>query len=117
MDKLVIDNIYGHVHINTWDKNEITIDISVTAKARTEDEAQEVLDRISFVMSSSDEGGHKVFCKTVLGPQRHNISESSMEINYTINTPKRNPIDITNKYGDVYLGDFMGKMRMNVSYG
>ncbi len=117
MDRLMIENMYGKVHINTWDKNEITIDISVTVKARTEADAQTVLDRISFVMSSNEEGGHKVFCKTVLEPMRHNIQNSEMTIDYTINAPKKNAIDITNKYGDVYLGDFSGKMRMNVSYG
>ncbi len=116
-EKLVIDNMYGKVHINTWDKNEITIDITVTAKAKTEDEAQEILDRISFVASGDEDGGRQVYCKTVLAPQKHNIQESSMQIDYTINTPKKNAIDITNKYGDVFLADFMGKMRMNVSYG
>ena len=116
-DRLEISNTYGKVHINTWDKNEITIDIVVTAKARKESDAQEILDRISFVMSDPGGSGHTVSCKTVLASQKHNVQESSMQIDYTINAPKRNAIDITNKYGDVFLADFSGKMRMNVSYG
>ena len=115
-DKLVIDNTFGRVHVNTWDKNEITIDITVTAKAKTESAAQEILDRISFVMPD-ESGGRQIFCKTVLAPAKHNNESSSMTIDYTINAPKKNALDITNKYGDVYLGDFSGKMRMNVSYG
>ena len=117
MDRLDVDNMYGKVHINTWDKNEVTVDITVTAKARTDGEAQEVLDRIDFVISGNEDGGHRISYKTILGNMRHNIQNSEMTIDYTINAPKRNALDITNKYGDVYLGDFMGKMRMDVSYG
>ena len=114
--KLFIDNTYGKVHINTWDKNEIIIDITVTAKAKTDEQAQEILDRISF-SASGDEGGRNVFCKTVLAPQKHNIEESSMQIDYVINAPKKNALDIINKYGDVFLADFAGKLSMHVSYG
>lgn len=117
MDKLVIDNVFGRVHINTWDKNEVTVDIQVTVKAKTESAAQEILDHISFVISSNEDGGHRIYYKTVLENARHNNQNSEMTIDYTINAPKKNAIDITNKFGDVYLGDFSGKMRMNVSYG
>jgi hypothetical protein len=117
MDKLEIDNMYGKVHINTWDKNEITIDIDVTVKANTESEAQEMLDRISFNTASNENGNHSIYCRTMLEPMRHNIRNSEMNIDYTINMPKKNPIDITDKYGNVYVADFSGKMHMNVSYG
>ena len=115
-EKLFIDNMYGKVHINTWDKNEVTIDITVTAKARTDGDAQEILNRISF-SASGDEGGRAVFCKTVLAPQKHNIEESSMQIDYVVNMPKKNELEVTNKYGDVFLADFAGKLKMYVSYG
>ncbi len=114
--KLFIDNTYGKVHINTWDKNEITIDITVTAKAKNDEQAQEILDRISF-SASGEEGGRNVFCKTVLATQKHNIEQSSMQIDYVINAPKKNALDIINKYGDVFLADFSGKLNMHVSYG
>jgi DUF4097 and DUF4098 domain-containing protein YvlB len=117
MDKLEIDNVHGSIHINTWDKNVITVDVTITAKARSESDAQEVLDRISIVNSSNESGGHRIFYRTVLEPTSHNVENSNMTIDYTINAPRRNAIDITNKFGDVYLGDFSGKMRMDVSYG
>ncbi len=116
-ERLVIDNVHGNVHINTWDKNEITVDVTVKAKGRTETEAKEILDRISIVMSSNENGGHEVFCKTVLEPIRSSIHNSEMSINYVVNMPAKNAVDVTDKFGDVYLGDCSGRVRMNVSYG
>ena len=116
MDKLEVDNVHGRVHINTWDKNEITVDVTVTAKARSESDAQEILDRVNIVLSDED-AGHRVVCKTVLEHEVNNITHGQMQIDYMINAPKKNALDITNKFGDVYVGDCSGKIRINVSYG
>ena len=115
-DQLAIDNCYGHVHINTWDKNQMTIDIVVTIEAGSTAEAQDMLDNITFNTESNENGRHRVYCKTVLTKPSHN-KHTQMTIDYTINTPRINPMDISNKYGDVYLADFSGMLEMNVQYG
>src|SRR6201991_3845821 len=45
-DKLEIDNQFGNVAVSTWDKNEITVDIEIGARAATEERAQAMISRI-----------------------------------------------------------------------
>jgi len=37
--------------------------------------------------------------------------------NYTINFPQSMSIDLTNKFGDIYINEVSGKARINLSYG
>ena len=117
LDKLSIDNIYGNVHVNTWDKNEVTVDVTITAKAKNEDAAQTMLDRVNINISTNGDGGHKIDYKTEIDEPLSKGKNSEITINYTINAPKKNALDIINKYGDVYLGDLAGKLRLMASYG
>ena len=45
-DNLMLDNQFGQVKINLWDKNEIRVDISITANANSDDRAKEYLDGV-----------------------------------------------------------------------
>src|ERR1700759_4662905 len=45
-DKLEIENQFGNVVISTWDKNEITVDIEISARANSEEKAQDIMNRI-----------------------------------------------------------------------
>ena len=114
-DLLSIDNTYGLVHINTWDKNEITVDITITTHAKTEDKAEEMLSHISVKEGSNNGDGRISYKTTVKTVNAQNNEDFS--INYTINMPRKNPIDVKNKFGDIYLGDFEGKLNLDLSYG
>ena len=112
-DRLTIDNTYGMIHVNTWDKNEVTIDITVSVKARTEEKAAEILDRVSF----KQEGGHRIYFKTVIAPVRTVNDNVGPTIDYVISMPKKMAIDLTNKYGDIYLDDLEGSLQLSLKYG
>ncbi len=47
-EMLSVDNQYGQVKVNLWDRNEIRIDIRVTASATTERRATDYLDAVSI---------------------------------------------------------------------
>lgn len=113
-DKLLIDNKYGAVHINTWNKNEITVDVTITVKANSDAEAQKILDRISL---SETQGSHAVTWKTELGSSGVNSDKMEITVDYMVNTPAKCLLDIINKFGNVYVGRFEGIMRMDVAYG
>lgn len=115
-DVLSIENRYGLVHINTWDKNEITVEVTITASAPKEERAAELLDKIS-VSQKSKENGHRITYKTVLANAFTNGKDESYSISYTVNMPKKIQLEVTNKFGDVYLDDFQGKLSMVVDYG
>jgi hypothetical protein len=120
-DKLLIDNRYGKVIINTWNKNEVKVDIEIKAETNNDAETQKLLDGVqisdskngnlvSFVTNINNEwnagmswnGGHKI---------------RKIEINYTVYMPSRISLEVSNKYGATELPDLQGKIVINSSYG
>src|SRR6478752_4980106 len=47
-DKINIENSFGEMKLITWAKNEIKVDVTITAKGGTEERAQQILDHISI---------------------------------------------------------------------
>jgi formylmethanofuran dehydrogenase subunit D len=115
-DQLSIENKFGKVHVNTWDKNEITVDITMIGRANDADRAQRIVDAIDVKVT--EEGGLIGF-RTEVGKMQGNNhnGKKGFEINYTVNMPKGNPLKLKNSFGDVYLANLDGKADLNVSYG
>jgi len=113
--QLRIDNMFGKIEINDWEKNEFSVKIEIVGKGRSEERAQRILDAIDVDI---DESSLEIAFKTDLEGNRHkNKNEEGFEINYTIYMPAANPIDIENKFGDVTMGDREGELNLNVAYG
>jgi hypothetical protein len=115
-DLLFVENKFGKVHVNTWDKNEITVDVTMTGRANDASRAQQVLDAIS-VQASEEKG--MITVRTELGRMQGNNQngKKGFQIDYTVNMPKGNPLKLRNSFGDVYVGDLNGKADLHVSYG
>src|SRR6202000_1648139 len=63
-DKLSIDNQFGNVVVSTWDKPQITVDIEVSARASSDERAQEMMNKIDVKDSRE---GHDIEFKTFPG--------------------------------------------------
>ena len=115
-DVLAINNQYGKVHINTWDKNEINVEVKIEVTARNEDVAQDRLDGITIDEDGANGKGHEITLTTQFANLKF-LTSMNFKIEYTVYMPRKNGLKITNKYGNVYLGDFDGKLDLNMSYG
>lgn len=125
--ELNLNNKYGNIVINGWGLNniEITIDIKVTNKKR--DNAKNLLDRINadiktagdYISITSEFSDKKssFFSRYFNKVNPFDFDKSNVEINYTINLPINAEIDITNKFGDVILENWTGKLKANVQHG
>jgi formylmethanofuran dehydrogenase subunit D len=115
-DQLSIENKFGKVHVNTWDKNEITVEVIMIGRANDADRAQRIVDAINVEVN---EGGGVIAFRTEIGKMQGNNhnGKKGFEINYTVSMPKGNPLKLKNSFGDVYLGNLDGKADLNVSYG
>ncbi|MGV3539418.1 MAG: hypothetical protein ACO1OQ_06375 [Rufibacter sp.] len=114
-DKLSIENQYGRVDVQTWNRNEIAVEVKIISRAQTESKAQEILDKISVDV---DESGNLISFVTEREPMEiRSSSEKSFEINYLVKMPKGNALQVNNKYGAVQLPDFDGPTELNVRYG
>ncbi|WP_245842227.1 hypothetical protein [Pontibacter ummariensis] len=114
-DILNIENKFGRVHVNTWDKNEMRVKVEMVARAGSESKAQEILDKIK-VMESRE--GKVISLRTNIEPVRiSGNGNKGYEVNYTVYMPEDNALAVTNSFGDVYLASLKGKADVNVKYG
>ena len=125
--ELHLDNKYGNVTINGWDKNEVTITIDIKVTNKKKDNAKELIDRIkanirttsNFVSIKSEisEKNSSFFSRYFNKVNPFEFDKGNVEINYTIYIPINAEIDITNKFGDVIIDNWIGKLKANVEHG
>jgi len=122
-DKLQINNSYGKVTVNTWNKNEFKVDVEIRGIANEEDDAQKLLDGIS-INDTKDSG--VISFTTKIESQNHqwgiwsNNGKSYVNkavVNYTVYMPSKSALEIKNRFGAVTLPDFGGKLLINTQYG
>ena len=122
-DQLAIENSYGKVTVNTWDKNEFKVDVEIKADANEQAEAQKILDDVSI---NDSKDGSTIAFKTTFAEKNHSWFTNSddgkytihrVQINYTVYLPSKNALSITNRFGTTTLPDFDGKLTINNSYG
>lgn len=111
--RLKIENKFGKVEINSWEKSEFDIKIEIIGKGRNEERAQRILDAIEIDISESSA---EIVFETEISNIK-NKNEEGFEINYTIYMPEVNPLYVKNSFGDVTMGDRKNKLEINVSYG
>jgi hypothetical protein len=121
-DKLKIDNQFGNVVVSTWDKNEITVDVEISASASTDERAQDILNKIDV---KDERTGHDINFKTNVdeihegngNKGHHNDGNRSFYIDYVIHMPANNPLDIANSFGKTEIPDFKGEVSLTSKFG
>jgi hypothetical protein len=121
-DFVTLNNQFGELKINTWTKNEIKVDVVITAKAKTDEAAQRILDNI-YVDDSKD--GNEIEFKTRMKNEKmnwnngneKNYKEMSMSINYVVYMPATTPLHATNQFGPMSVPDFKGPVTLVSKFG
>lgn len=117
-DKLNIENSFGSVKVNTWDKNEIKVDVSIEVSSNVESHAQKILDMINV---SEGKSGNLISFKTSMNDKNEHDGQkntkSSMEINYVIFMPAGNALTVKNDFGSTTIPDFRGEVDLTSKFG
>lgn len=123
-DKINLSNQYGSITIKTWDKNEIKVDADIKAYAKTENEAQKLIDDVSITANRS---GDVVSYKTEMGDRNGNWGSSvrngktiwrrEVKTHYIVYMPASNALTVLQQYGNIVMGDFSGPTSIKVQYG
>jgi len=109
-----ISNKFGEVKINTTNLNVLKVKVEIKAWARNADKAQEILESIEIEHSMS---GDQASFETEIDGGFSVNNRSGFEINYEVTMPETSPLDLENKYGEVYLGDHRAELSLEVGYG
>ncbi|MFH1118878.1 MAG: hypothetical protein V1775_03590 [Bacteroidota bacterium] len=112
--RLNIETSFGKVHCNVWDKNQMTIDVLVTADARSDKDAQRLLDQITPEITGNSS---LVEIKTIIGNTGSNGKSKSFSIDYTINMPRSTTLTAENRFGDLFIDESTGPVKIDIEYG
>ena len=115
-DELIrLSNKYGKIHINTWDKNQVTIEVTISAYGPNESIAQQRLNEASVEFDrSSDEITMATKHSSDLDVK---TSKKGVKVAYRLNLPASNPVEIYSKFCDVYLGNRKGSLILKHANG
>ncbi|MGF7138729.1 hypothetical protein [Roseimarinus sediminis] len=122
-----IENKYGDVSIETWDKDSVWVEIVYEVSEKNYDRLDKKMKEISFELTQS---GHYVVVSTIIGSTRNmllgeinklkesiGMAESQVKIDIRISLPDQLDLRIKNKFGNIYLDDYNGDVSINLSNG
>lgn len=122
-----LDNRYGNVAINGWEKNSIAITIDIKVSHKKKENAEDLLERINpefkvvgdFVGITTEiaEKGTSFFSRYFNKANPFDFDKTNIRINYTVYLPVNAEIDVTNKFGDVIVADWTGKLKAKIEHG
>jgi len=111
--QLTVNNRFGKIHCSNWDKPAVAIEVTVRVFARNQEEAEKLFRRINISINATP---GSVSAETDLGDMKTN-GKSKYSIDYMISMPASLGIDLTNKFGDIFVNEVNGKARISLGYG
>lgn len=115
---LSVNNKFGSVVTETWDRDNIVVDVTVKVDHPSADKAKKMLEMIT--VEFTEEGGN-LTAETVFSNDFSSISwkgsNNSFSINYTVRMPAYINLSIDNKYGNMVVDEVSGLTSLNVKYG
>lgn len=126
-DVLSISNSYGRITVNTWNKNEIKVDVVVKAYAGSDDDAQKMLDAVTI---NNSKIGNQITFKTGIEEnnknnnwltmsfwQGTNSDKQKVDIFYNVYMPAKNSLNLKTNYTNIILPSLSGEVNLNMNYG
>jgi len=116
-DVLQINNKFGKITVNTWNKSEFKVDVQMKFSSNNEEAVNDLIEGSSI---SDSKIGNVVSFRTNLASgksQNGGNNQQRIDINYTVYMPAGNAIDINNQFGSVILPDLSGKATIKVQFG
>lgn len=125
--ELQLENKYGNIIINGWDQNEIQIIVDIKVSKKEKEDAQELLTRIKpfftvsgdfiNIFSNIEEKSNSFFSRMLNRANPFDFDKGNIQIDYKINLPVNAEAQLTNKFGDIIISDWKGRLKVNLQHG
>jgi hypothetical protein len=115
-DELInLSNKYGKIHVNTWNKKQVSIEVTITAYGANEKIANQRLDEVEI---DFDRGSDEIEIITLHKSDMDvKTSKKGVHVTYRLNLPPENPLQIQSKFCDIYVGDRLGNVNIKHANG
>lgn len=111
--RIEVDNKFGSVVINNWDKNIVQLKVEIKANSNSESRVRDILDAIDVNITDRVSSGYLSF-KTNIGSMK---GKAGFSVNYEINMPAQNAVRLKNSFGNVFMESRQGELEAEVKYG
>ena len=123
--EIEISNKYGNVNIITWEKDSVRFEIELEVKGSKQSKVDKTFNLIDFDFESTKyyTNAHTVFVGNSFWSDISDKSSSffgsktTVKIVYNVYLPATTNLKVTNKYGNIYMSDYNGKLTIDLSNG
>jgi hypothetical protein len=115
---LDINNKYGDVIIQSWDKDQVVIDVKITVDLPNQEKAQKMLGYIDVKFAEAE---NLISAKTVIDEgfsfTGWGSDSKKFSIDYNIKMPAGTSLTLANKYGNSEIDELNGLVNLDIKYG
>ena len=118
--KLEISNKYGNVDIVNRTDQALSIQVQIKVNVKDKQKADDIFNMIEIKI---DQVGDVVRAITEIEEdfgrvfRGFNMDNGGLEINYTVSMPKTLPLNLLNKYGNVFIDEIVSTSIIDIKYG
>ena len=122
-----INNKYGKIHVISWEKDSVMITASLNVYSNNLTRLEKVKNNINFrftytkfyISAFTDFGTSSNQILTELKSLSDVLisGQNQIEINYLVYCPAEINLNLVNKFGDIYIDDMIGKLKISLSNG
>ncbi len=121
-----IENKYGDVYIETWEKDSVAFEIEIVAYAEKDEFLEELLDLVEIDFKSYSTF---IIAKTEIGESQNLLDKAGffiskkiagtkeVRVNYRVFLPTETALSIENEFGDIYIDEYLGEIDIDLSHG
>ncbi|KPK84532.1 MAG: hypothetical protein AMS27_09590 [Bacteroides sp. SM23_62_1] len=125
--RLDVSNKYGKIHVVQWKKDSVRVEIDLFVRSTSMSKLDRIMDNIDFdftgtnyyvIASTRFASKYNTFFSDLRDLSGNIIpSNNDVEINYTVMVPSSININLSNKFGDIYIDDLKGTVTVSLSNG
>jgi hypothetical protein len=125
--RLDISNKYGKIQVIQWKKDSVRLEIELSVKSSSQSKLEKIMDNIEIEFTGTN---YYVIANTKIGSTNNTFftdlmdlsgtiipSKNKVEINYTVMAPSYMIVNLTNKFGNIYMDDMNGNVTVSLSNG
>lgn len=123
-----LESKYSNINIQTWEKDSVIVDVHVVVSESTEAKAESRIREVQLDLSQTN---NFIVVRTMLQSERRNaiinelskikenvgVGNATVEIEMNLIVPSNLALQISNKFGNIYLEDFDGDLKIDLSNG
>ena len=124
--KVEIENKYGDVFLETWDRDSVGFSIEIIAYSEKEDYLEDLIgmvhidfnDYSSFIIAKTEIGESKGFLdKAAFKISKDITGTKEIIVNYRVFIPSYLSLSIENDFGDIFIDEYAGEISIDLSHG